>query len=457
MAPLNIVLLGTCDTKLSELIYLRSHILSQSTDASTNVILLDVGRTPTSDPSISISQPQLLEALYNSGANVKPLELPSAPRGEVIAHLARAASAYIRSHYSTSVAPLRDDGKQSIHGIVAAGGSGNTSLASQVMRSPDLFPLGFPKLIASTIASGDTSHVVGEADITLTYSVVDVAGLNTLLKSILSNAAGAIVGMASAYKRRTEEGMKAETGWREKGDENIKLGITMFGVTTPCVDHIRSILEKKHPDTEPYVFHATGHGGRAMESLIRAGDLDAVLDLTTTEIADHLVGGVMSAGPERLDAALQRGIPCVISLGACDMVNFGPVDSVPSQFGNGKRKLFEHNASVTLMRTSQKECWEIGEFIVGKVQEAKRKDLVEVWIPRAGMSALSVKGQAFEDREADEKLFDAVRKGVSGVEGVKIVDRGEEDINQKSFAEGLVQAIVGLVEKARAGTGTRTT
>ncbi|KAF2101513.1 UPF0261-domain-containing protein [Rhizodiscina lignyota] len=446
MAPLNILLLGTCDTKLPELLYLRSQILELSTEPSTNVILIDVGRTPVFDPSITVSQSHILEALKRSDPSSMAINIASAPRGELIAHLAAAAAAYIRSTYttSTSTATASADDKQIIHGIVAAGGSGNTSLVSQVMRSEGLFPIGFPKLIVSTIASGDTSHVVGESDITLTYSVVDVAGLNTLLKSVLSNAAGAIVGMAKAYKRRIEAASREQSGRNKK----VKMGITMFGVTTPCVDHVRAIVEEKHPDIEPYVFHATGHGGRAMEALVHSHDLDAVLDLTTTEIADHLVGGVMSAGPERLDAALQRGIPCLISVGACDMVNFGPVPSVPGQFAGGKRQLFEHNQSVTLMRTSEEECEKIGQFIVEKVKRAKRKDLVEVWIPKLGVSALSVEGQAFEDQDADSCLFAALGDGLQGVEGVKVVSRAQ-DINQESFANAVVEAMVGLIEKAR--------
>jgi uncharacterized protein (UPF0261 family) len=444
MVPLRIVVIGTCDTKLQELLYLRSQILAHSSEPSKRVTLIDVGRTPTVDDHISVTQPQLLEAYYKASPSQEPFDLFMASRGEVISFIASAATFYVRDM-------LQDDSDASpLHGIVAAGGSGNTALVAQVMR--DALPLGFPKLIVSTIASGDTSSIVGETDISLTYSIVDIAGLNTLLKGVLDNAAGAIVGMACAYRERLiqEQAVLDEEKLEVRAaKKKMKMGITMFGVTTPAVDFVRAILEKEYPQVEPYVFHATGHGGRAMESFILNEQIDAVLDLTTTEIADYLVGGNMSAGPDRLDAALTRGIPCLISLGACDMVNFGPMETVPEKFKNGKRKLFVHNSQVTLMRTNVEECKAIGEFITKKIHQNLTKEKctknVAVWIPRGGMSALSTKEQPFENREADSALFETVRAGIEKT-GVKVVEL-DQSINEEGFARGMVEALMEMVEK----------
>jgi uncharacterized protein (UPF0261 family) len=446
MVPLRIIVIGTCDTKLQELLYLRSQILAHPYDPIKSVTLIDVGRTPTSDDHISVTQPQILEAYYKASPSRKPVDLSIASRGDVISSVASAATYYIKNMLQN------DPNTSSFHGIVAAGGSGNTALVAQVMR--DALPLGFPKLIVSTIASGDTSHIVGETDISLTYSVVDIAGLNTLLKSVLDNAAGAILGMASAYRQRLVQEQAALD--EEKMDvraakKKMKMGITMFGVTTPAVDYARAILEKEYPQVEPYVFHATGHGGRAMESFILNEQIDAVLDLTTTEIADYLVGGNMSAGPDRLDAALVRGIPCLISLGACDMVNFGPMETVPEKFKDGKRKLFVHNSQVTLMRTSVEECKAIGEFITGKFHKnltrEKGTNDVAVWIPKGGMSALSVESQPFEDREADNALFEAVMSGI-GKTRASLVQR-DESINEEGFVRGMVEALMEMVERRK--------
>lgn len=216
------------------------------------------------------------------------------------------ASNYLKETYEAGLA----DPTSAIHGIISAGGTGGTSLASGAMR--DSLPIGFPKLIVSTAASGDTSPIVAESDITLMYSVVDIAGNNSLLRRVLSNAAGAVVGMGQAYAREGSELKGADSG-------KHRVGLTMFGVTTTCVDMVREYLETNY-EVECFVFHCTGHGGKAMEKLVEEGRLDAVLDVTTTEIADYLCGGVMSAGEHRLEAALKAGIPYIISVGATDMV-----------------------------------------------------------------------------------------------------------------------------------------
>lgn len=434
---LSILLLGTLDTKLEELLYLRSEIVKQSTGASPiNVILLDVGRTASSSPEVDISQQDIISALQRAQPEHPSADLAHDDRGAVISYLATAATASIKENFTTK--SIASD-KRQIHGIIAAGGSGNTSLASQVMREAGL-PIGFPKLIISTMASGETSHIVGVSDITLMPSVVDIAGLNSILRAVLSNAAGAITGMARTYAVRQSEEQK--TGIQRQ----TRVGITMFGVTTPCVDHIRKFLAEQDPPLEAYVFHATGTGGRAMEAMVAAGELDAVLDVTTTEIADHLVGGVLSAGGARLEAALKAGIPCVMSVGACDMVNFGPVDSVPEKFKS--RKLFKHNPSVTLMRTNEEECEAIGEFIVKKINEhANDRGRVQIWIPKGGVSALSYPGGAFEANEHDQALFDAIKNGLGKeAEAVMVMER-PDGINDEHFAQSMVNALVEMLGK----------
>lgn len=338
-----------------------------------------------------------------------------------------------------------------IQGIVSAAGTSGSSLATALMRN--CCPIGFPKLQVSTAASGDIKHYIEETDITMMYSVVDVAGVNSILKRILGNAAGAIVGMTTAYA-------KSKAG-RTPSTHNIqyshlitetnghtshakRIAITMFGVTTPCVDHIRHLLlSPPHLPTshEIYVFHATGAGGQAMERLVLESQIDAVLDLTTTEIADLLMGGVFSAGPTRLDAAIHMGIPTVISVGALDMVNFGPMASVPEKYQG--RNLYEHNPAVTLMRTTGEENERIGRFIVEKLAQAKEPDAIRVLLPMGGVSMIDAPGQPFNDVEADKVLFDTVEKGLKG-SGIE-VEKYAENINDKIFAAQVVRVMLELM------------
>lgn len=410
-----VALLGTCDTKLEELLFLRDAILRAS--PGVRVTLMDVGRNETRHEAITISQSELLKR-YGDGHNVDEL-----PRGEVIKAMASCAEKAVKDLFN----------RGSIHATVAAGGSGGTSLAASVMRKA--LPIGFPKLIVSTIASGDTSPIVEETDITLMYSVVDVAGLNQVLRAVLSNAGAAISAMARSYAARD-----ISTSSRKQ-----RVGITMFGVTTPAVDAIRKHLETNH-NMEIYVFHATGHGGKAMERLIREGGLDAILDLTTTEICDQLTGGVMSAGPRRLEAAAEAGIPNIISVGATDMTNFGPLSSVPDRYKD--RKLYEHNPVVTLMRTSEKEATEVGGFIATKLQRyAKNREMVEVWLPLGGISMISTPGGPFADAKADAALFNAIKEGLAD-SGIRVVE-DKRDVNDQSFARDIAEALVHKMLKTR--------
>jgi len=420
----HIVLLGTCDTKSAELLYLRAQIIASGPDYK--VTFVDVGRTPVDHEHIDVRQDTLTTAHTPTSGRKNVADLP---RGEVIKYMIQCASNWLREAYDAGLnAP-----KLAIHGCINAGGTGNTSLAAAVMR--EVLPIGLPKLIVSTNASGDMGPIVGEADITMMYSVCDIAGLNYLLRRILSNAAGAIAGMARAYEQQARD-VVAPVGQGKK-----RVGLTMFGVTTPCVDKIREHLGSNY-EVECLVFHCTGAGGRAMERLVREGVLEAVLDVTTTEICDQLCGGVMDAGPDRLEAALRAGIPYVVSVGATDMVNFGPRLTVPERYAG--RKLFEHNPTVTLMRTSPQECEAIGKFIADKVRDhTKDKSKVQVVLPRGGVSMIATPGGPFHDAEADEALFSAIRKGLDGLDVAIVED--ERAVNDEGFAIDLAERLVRLM------------
>ncbi|PHH60186.1 hypothetical protein CDD81_1966 [Ophiocordyceps australis] len=404
-----VAIIATCDTKLQEILFLRDRIRSSN---KVTTILIDVGRNPVSNDAIDISQEHLLSK-HGGGQDVSQL-----PRAEVIELMSRCASDAVKNLFEQGV----------IDGIVAAGGSGGTTLASAIMRQ--VLPIGFPKLIVSTMASGDTGPIIGETDITLMYSVVDVAGLNQILRDILTNAGAAIAGAALSFaERRCSEK-------RAPAQATKRVAISMFGVTTPGVDAIRNHLESKYP-IETLVFHATGHGGKAMERLIQNGTIDAVVDLTTSEICDHLVGGQLSAGEQRLDAAVQAGIPNLVSLGAAEFANFGPLDSVPENFKS--RLLHKHNSNVTLLRLSSYESEQVGNFICNKLLKSKRPNMVQIWVPKGGLSMLSVPGAPFADKDADEALFNAIRKGLDG-SGIEVIE-DERDVNDQGFARDIAEAV----------------
>ncbi|KAH8820648.1 hypothetical protein F5884DRAFT_659190 [Xylogone sp. PMI_703] len=422
MAVPTILIIGTCDTKLQELLYLRSQILFHGRTRRIKVILADTGRTSISDPSIDIAQTAILSKLFRSKEETP--DLSTLPRSEVIKAMIASTTILIKGLYESNL----------IHGIISIGGSGGTSLSAAVMRFA--LPVGFPKLIVSTMASGDVSSFVGETDITIMHSVVDVAGLSHTLKSVLDNAAGAIAGMSLAYHSRSQLKLT------EEQEAKKVIAITMFGVTTPAVDAARAYLSSVSDNIEILVFHATGAGGRAMERLITEGRVDGVLDLTTTELADELVGGVLTAGPNRLTAASRMGIPQVVSLGALDMVNFGPRHTVPKTFL--ERKLHEHNPSVTLLRTSPSECKTLGAQIAEKLRtHAKNTNLVEVWIPKGGVSMLSVREGDFDDPSADEALFSSLKEGLQG-SNIKIIE-DERSINDEGFSIGMAESLLKLM------------
>lgn len=421
MAKPTIVLIGTCDTKWDELCFTRSQLLIHNTCA---VLLMDIGRTPSPHRSIAIKHPDLTST--DTDTHNAP-KLSNLPRSEYIHRMT--------SHAITALTNLHRTG--SIHAVLGIGGSCGTALAAAAMRAA--LPVGFPKLMVSTMASGDVSPYVEETDLTLMYSVVDVAGTNRILNRILTNAAAAATGMAVSYASHAQAPS-------DTSHSKTQIAITMFGVTTPAVNTIRDRLQQTIK-CEVYVFHATGAGGKAMERLIREGQLDAVVDLTTTEIADEIVGGALSAGPRRLIAAAEAGLPQIVSVGACDMVNFGPRETVPARFRDGHRLLHEHNPTVTVMRTTVEECVRIARFMAEKLKaHVAHPERVRVILPAAGISMLDTPGQPFHDREADEALFSTLENELDGT-GIAVV-RDTRPINDPEFAISVADSLADLLRSS---------
>ena len=306
-------------------------------------------------------------------------------------------------------------------GVISVGGSGGTSLATPAMRA---LPVGVPKVMVSTMASGDVSPYVGTSDIIMIPSVVDAEGLNEISMRIFSNAANAIAGMVSRYREIPKSGRPL-------------LAATMFGVTTPCVKAAKDYLEQQGYDV--LVFHATGTGGRSMEALIEGGFIRGVLDLTTTEWCDELYGGVLNAGPHRLEAAGRKGIPQVVSVGAMDMVNFGPWESVPERYKG--RNLYRHNPTVTLMRTTEEENVGLGQILAEKLNMAKGK--TALLLPLKGVSAIDTEGQPFYGPKEDRALFRTLRETIgSQVELVEL----DLHINDEAFALAAAQKLTDLLQ-----------
>jgi uncharacterized protein (UPF0261 family) len=398
-----VVLLGTLDTKGREYEFLRERVREQGVD----VLLLDAGilGEPLTTPDIGRD-----EVAAAGGAKIAAL-VAGNDRGAAIDAMATGAAIVVER--------LHAEGR--LDGILGLGGSGNSTIIAQAMRA---LPVGVPKLLVSTVASGDTRPYVGAVDIAMMYSVVDIAGVNRISAQIMTNAAAMIAGAAKARVP-------------ELGAERPLIGASMFGVTTPCVTFARERLEEL--GYEVLVFHATGAGGQSLEALARAGYLAGVLDVTTTELADELVGGVLSAGPDRLEAAGERGLPQVVSLGALDMVNFGPRESVPEKFGH--RNLYVHNATVTLMRTTPEESLELGRQIGRKLSAATGP--IVVFVPLRGVSAIAVPGQVFHDPAADAALLRGLDETLSPA-----IERHDmdTDINDPVFAHAMADRLHELIK-----------
>lgn len=318
------------------------------------------------------------------------------------------------------VPQLYEEGR--FDGILSFGGSGGTALVTPAMRA---LPIGVPKVMVSTMASGDVSGYVGTSDIVMMPSVVDVAGLNSISTKIFANAAFAIAGMV-----KFEDTHEIE--------KKPLIGATMFGVTTPCLTEAQKYLEDR--GYEVLIFHATGTGGQSMEALIDGGFIEGVLDLTTTEWADELVGGMLAAGEHRLEAAGRAGIPQVVSVGAVDMVNFGPMDSVPPKFAG--RNLYKHNPMITLMRTTVDENQAIGQKIAEKLKDTTGPTVV--MLPLKGVSMIDAEGEPFDGPEEDAALFDAIR---NGLDRDKVTLREMDyHINDVEFATAAAQQLIDLME-----------
>ena len=310
-------------------------------------------------------------------------------------------------------------------GIISFGGSGGTSLVTPAMRA---LPIGVPKMMVSTMASGNVSQYVGTSDIIMMPSIVDVAGLNKISKTIFKNAVLAIagmVGMADKIKEVEEDGKPL-------------IAATMFGVTTPCVDFAKEYLEER--GYEVLVFHATGTGGKTMESLIDAGFFKGVLDITTTEWCDEIVGGVLGAGPNRLEAAGRNHVPQVVSVGALDMVNFGPIDTIPEKFKS--RNLYKHNPTVTLMRTTVEENIKFGQKIAEKLNASFGKTVLI--LPLKGVSMIDAPGQPFYGSKEDEALFDTLKNNIDK-DKVNIVEM-DNNINEKAFAQRAAEELIKMLK-----------
>ncbi|WP_327581288.1 Tm-1-like ATP-binding domain-containing protein [Nonomuraea sp. NBC_00507] len=404
----SVVLIGTLDTKGEEYAWLRNRLVEQGSD----VIVVDAG-VGAHDALVDVSNEQVAAA---AGHDVRALR-EAGDRGAAVTAMGEGAAAIL--------AGLHADGR--VDAVLALGGSGGSSIAARAVRD---LPIGVPKLIVSTMAAGDVSPYVGAKDVTLMYSVVDIAGVNRVSRAILGNAAAAAAGMARAYQL-------AKAVRTAAGEERPLIGASMFGVTTPAVDAARERLGEL--GYEVLVFHATGSGGRALEALAAGGMLAGVLDLTTTELADDLVGGVLSAGPERLTAAGAHGVPQVVAPGALDMVNFGPRDTVPAAFAD--RLLYVHNPTVTLMRTTAEEMRELGRRVAAKLREAKGP--AALFLPRRGVSALDAPGAAFADPKADAACFEAMEEGLRG-SGVAVDDL-DLHINDPAFGRAMAERLHDLI------------
>lgn len=397
-----VALIGTLDTKGAECAWLAEQLDKYGVQA----LFVDVGSFSAS-PLANVSSDDVIAAADSDAAALRERR----DRGEMMQVMSVGAARIVRD--------LAVSGR--IHGLLALGGSGGSSVAAAAMQA---LPVGFPKLLVSTMASGDVKPYVGEVDATLMYSVVDVAGINSVSSQVFANAAAAIAGMARAYEDRLAA--------VPAGHKPV-VAVTMFGVTTPAADEARDTLTDL--GYEVLVFHATGAGGRAMEKLAESGLLAGVCDLTTTELADDLVGGVLSAGPRRLEMAGRVGLPQAVSLGALDMVNFGPADTVPPEFAG--RNLVVHNPTVTLMRTTPEEMAELGRRIATKLAAATGP--TELFIPLRGVSAIDVEGGPFRDAEADAALFAELRAGLVG-SGV-VVHELDQAINDPGFGAAMARAL----------------
>jgi uncharacterized protein (UPF0261 family) len=397
-----VYLLATCDSKGVEAGFVRDQLRALGVAAQ----LVDTGShaPPVFVPDVT------REALLSA------VGMPAIPagRGDAVRHMATAVAEWI----------AREHAAGRVDGVLGIGGSAGTTIGTAAMRR---LPVGVPKVMVSTLASSNVRAWVGDKDILMLNSIVDLVGINRISRTVLGEAARAMAGL-----------VKSPRPAESKHDKPL-IAATMFGVTTPCVQAARKILEDA--GYEVLVFHATGNGGQAMESLIDEGLIAGVLDITTTELADELVGGVLSAGPDRLTAAGRRGVPQLISVGALDMVNFGPRDTVPAKWS--ERKFHIHNPSVTLMRTTVDENRKLGEEVGRKAAAATGP--VRILLPLRGVSAIDVTGQSFDDPAARAALF----AGIDATANPVPVEKRDEHINDPAFAAAAAHALLEMIQSRR--------
>lgn len=406
-----VMVLGTFDTKGKEFAYLISCI------RKAGVQTVSVNAGVMGEPSFS---PDVTSQEVAEAAGFRFEEVRNMNRGDCIDAMMKGAAKIALSLYEKAL----------LGGIISMGGSAGTAIGTHAMKA---IPVGVPKLQVSTIASGDTRVYVGAKDIIMMPSILDISGLNSISRRIISNAAYAIAGMVNQPTAEPEK------------DGRPLIAATMFGVTTPCVTKAREYLESR--GFEVLVFHAVGTGGQSMEALIEAGYFAGVLDITTTEWADELVGGVLGAGPARLEAAAKAGIPQVVSVGALDMVNFWQYESVPGKFAG--RNLYKHNPNVTLMRTTVEENRKIGEIIAGKLSGAHGP--CALFLPLRGVSAIDLPGKPFHGEAEDRALFDSLRNCIDK-DVVELIEM-DTDINDAQFALAMAQKLESMLLAARAGKG----
>ncbi len=393
-----IALLGALDTKGAEYGFVKDCIEARGH----KTLLIDVGVLGEPVIAPDVTRQQVADA---AGADLKKL-VADADRGAAVAAMSQGAAAVLPALYA--------EGK--FDGVLAMGGTGGTSVACGAMRA---LPLGVPKVMVSTTAGGDVSGYVGVRDIVMIPSIVDVAGVNKISREVFAKAAGAICGMVEASVPAAED--------------KPLIVASMFGNTTPCVGKATELLEAA--GYEVLVFHCTGTGGKTMESLIDAGLIAGVLDITTTEWADELVGGVFSAGPTRLEAAGKAGIPAIVTPACLDMVNFNAPDTVPTKFTG--RTFYEHNPNVTLMRTNVAECTELGKILAEKLNAYTGP--VTVLLPLKGISMIDLEGKAFYLPEANQALFDSLKANLR--DSIPVVEM-DCDVNDEAFATACAEALL---------------
>jgi uncharacterized protein (UPF0261 family) len=406
---MSVLVVGTLDTKGNEFAYVRDRLKA----AGVPVLVMDVGALGAPAFAADIPREQVFAAAGTTAEAVRS----AGDRGKAVALAAEGVAKL--------AADLHRQGKLS--GVLSLGGSAGTTIGTAAMRA---VPIGVPKLMVSTLASGQVQPYVGTRDVMMMYSVVDISGLNRVSRAVLDNAAAAMIGMVQS--RRTPD---ASPGVSDKPIVTA----TMFGVTTPCVETARKQLEAA--GLEVLVFHATGTGGRTMEGLVRDGLVAGVLDITTTELADELAGGVLTAGPDRLTAAGLKKVPQVISVGALDMVNFGPPDTVPEKYRS--RRFHQHNPTVTLMRTTPEEMDKLGKEIAEKASAAGGP--TAIMLPLKGVSAIDAEGKSFWWPEADAALFQSVRNWVAP--SVELVEL-DLHVNDPAFATACAGKLMEMMARS---------